>query len=250
MQVSLIYYTGMGHPIPDFAARLLAYTKNTRLEQGEDTLNRFLTMPFEELAPELEYIANTIRSSWEFVDFTFQVKDVTRAFTHQLVRTRTASFAQQTQRVVDLSGVGVEKPEMISIDLESSEAWDLAVEAAMAAYTTAKSRGIPSQDARGIVPTNIKTNIILKVNLRTLADLVGKRQNLRAIGEYGEVIRRAAAEAEKVMPWIRPFLYPERLATPALEQILRERLGTGSPVDDKILIDALKELDKLKGIWG
>src|SRR5690606_21060936 len=112
-KVTLISYTGHGHPDPLYAARLLAYAKNTRLEQGEETRAKIEAMSEEELSKELEYIAGTIRSSWEFVDYTFEIKDVTRAFTHQLVRTRTASYAQQAQRVVDMGHFSAMKPETI-----------------------------------------------------------------------------------------------------------------------------------------
>src|SRR6478609_7610290 len=101
-EVTLIDYTGAGSNDPLYAAKLLVYTKSTRLEQGEDTRMKIFAMDEDELMGEIGYIANTIRSSWEFVDYTFQIRNVTRAFTHQFVRTRTASYAQQAQRVVDM----------------------------------------------------------------------------------------------------------------------------------------------------
>lgn len=250
MKVSLINYTGFGHPNPMFAAALLAYTKNTRLEQGEDGFNRFLAMSAEELEPELKYIAGTLRSSWEFVDFQFQINGVTRAFTHQFVRTRTASYAQQAQRVVDLSSADVLKPQLVADDDQASEIWDHAVNVIHSTYKQLQSRGIPNQDCRGIVPTNILTNITAKINLRTLADLVGKRQNLRAQGEYADVVRGMVKCVLEVMPWVEPFLYPERTNAPALDAILKEALGNRSPIDVPDVNAALKELDTLKGTWG
>jgi flavin-dependent thymidylate synthase len=250
MKVSLISYTGFGHPNPMFAAALLAYTKNTRLEQGEEGFARFLAMSAEELKPELEYIAGTLRSSWEFVDFQFQITGVTRAFTHQFVRTRTASYAQQAQRVVNLSDVGVLTPDTVTANPEAKEAWDFAVGSIMMAYKDLQALGIPNQDCRGIVPTNILTNITAKLNLRTLADLVGKRQNLRAQGEYASVAKEMAARALEVMPWVEPFLYPARTATPALDKLLRDALGDRSPIDAPEINAALKELDTVKGTWG
>jgi len=113
MEVNLIDYTGMGHPDCHRAARLLVYTKNTRLEQGEDTRAAIEALTKAELEDQLAYIANTIRSSWEFVDYTFEIIGVTRAFTHQFVRTRTASYAQQSQRAIDMSEFTTERPESI-----------------------------------------------------------------------------------------------------------------------------------------
>lgn len=252
MKVSLIDYTGFGHPNPMFAAALLAYTKNTRLEQGEDGFARFLAMTSEQLEPELKYIAGTLRSSWEFVSFVFQINDVTRAFTHQFVRTRTASYAQQAMRVIDASDNGVLTPAAISAhpNFGILQTWSSAVDDVMDAYKTLLGNGVAAQDARGLLPTNILTNICAKMNLRTLADLVGKRQNLRAQGEYADVVREMARCVLEVMPWTQPFLYPERTQTPALDQMLKAALGARSPIDAPEINAALKELDTLKATWG
>lgn len=251
MKVSLINYTGFGHPNPLFAAALLAYTKNTRLEQGEEGFARFLAMSEDELKPELEYIAGTLRSSWEFIDFQFQIEGVTRAFTHQFVRTRTASYAQQAQRVVDLKDMAVDTPQTVKdAGGVALKAWNAGIESIKQSYAIMQAAGIPNQDCRGIVPTNILTNITAKINLRTLADLVGKRQNLRAQGEYADVVRGMVACVLEVMPWVEPFLYPDRLATPALDKLLQEALGDSGPLDKPEINEALKELDKLKGTWG
>lgn len=250
MQVKLIDHTGFGHPDPLYAAKLLAYTKNTRLEQGEDGLAKFMAMSWEELEPELDYISKTLRSSWEFVQFTFQIKGVTRAFTHQLVRTRTASYAQQAQRVVDMSSVPTMMPETVAEIEGGAEIWGGVISSIAEGYQALQAKGIPNQDCRGLLPTNIKTNIIMRTDLRTLADLLGKRKNLRAQGEYADIARMMEAEVMAVMPWAEPFINPERTRTPALDQLLKEALGDASPVDKPMINDALKELDTLKGTWG
>lgn len=123
-QVNLISYTGHGNPDPHYAARLLVYTKNTRLTQGEDTRNKVAAMGLEELTEELEYISKTIRSSWEFIDYTFEILNVTRAFTHQLVRTRTGSYAQQAQRVADMSEFETRVPKTV-VKVSSTGVWTL-----------------------------------------------------------------------------------------------------------------------------
>lgn len=250
MKVTLINYTGMGHKDPNFAAKLLAYTKNTRLNQGDDGLQKHMELSPARLAEELDYIATTIRSSWEFVSFQFQIIDVTRAFTHQFVRTRTASYAQQAQRVVDLSDMRVQKPNTVEANPVASQAWDEAVEAIKKAYGTMHAAGIPNQDCRGIVPTNILTNITAVLNLRTLADLVGKRQNLRAQGEYADVVKGMVDCVLEVMPWTKPFLFPEHTRTPQLDKMLKDALGDRSPIDVPEINAALKELDIVKGVWG
>jgi flavin-dependent thymidylate synthase len=250
MQVHLIDYTGAGHADPLYAAKLLAYTKNTRLEQSVDGFKRFLRMTEEELTPELDYISKTLRSSWEFIDYTFQIRDVTRAFTHQLVRTRTASYAQQAQRVVNMGEFGNLKPDTVQEIPEASEAWDKLMSDISTTYQKMQLLGVPNQDCRGVLPTNVMTNIIVKMNLRTLADIIGKRKNLRAQGEYADVARGMEAAVLEIHPWTKPFLDPERKRTPALDTLLAQALGSASPVDKPEINSALKELDTLKGTWG
>lgn len=250
MQVELIDHTGHGHFDPMWAAKLLVYTKNTRLEQGANTRKMiFEQWEPEKIAAELDYISKTLRSSWEFVDFVFEITGVTRAFTHQLVRTRTASYAQQAQRVVDLSSFETLEPETVHL-VDGGDSWQELMRKIEDTYRYYQSKGVPNQDCRGVLPTNVLTNIMVKMNLRTLADLAGKRDNLRAQGEYVDVFRAMAAEAEKAMPWIHQFLYPERTNTPAIEAILTRLLGSASPVDKPEINAALKELDGLKGTWG
>lgn len=250
-KVTIVDYTGAGSSDPLYAARLLAYTKNTRLEQGEGTLAKFRDMPEEELTAELDYIAKTIRSSWEFVDITFQITDVTRAFTHQLVRTRTASYAQQAQRVVDMSEFGNLMPETVeAIGEHAVEEWNSVMRKIGHAYGYLQSLGVPNQDCRGLLPTNVLTNIMVKMNLRTLADLLGKRKNLRAQGEYGAVAAQMSELTLGIWPWADPFLNPIRTQTPNLDGLLKEALGSASPIDRPKLNAALKELDALKEVWG
>ena len=98
MEVRLINYT-------KDAVDTLLYTKSTRLELGKETENKIKAMSEEEKMAELDYMSKTVPSSWEFVDYIFEIRGVSRAFTHQFVRTRTGSYAQQTMRMLILSRI-------------------------------------------------------------------------------------------------------------------------------------------------
>jgi thymidylate synthase ThyX len=95
MEIKLINYT-------TDALELLLYTKNTRL-QGQMSLKDIKDMPKDWKYEQLSYMRDTIKSSWEFVDYTFEINGVSRAFTHQLVRSRQGSYAQESHRSGDLS---------------------------------------------------------------------------------------------------------------------------------------------------
>lgn len=249
-EVKILDYTGMGQNDPLWAAKKLIYTKLTRLEQSQNTWDKIFSMSDEEITEQLSYVRDSVRSSWEFVTITFQLKLVTRGFTHQMVRTRTASYAQQSQRVVDMTGfdfgcgpVIKENPEMFAI-------YEQCMNSINESYKKLIELKAPAQDARGVLPTAVGTSIIIEMNLRTLADLAGKRDNPRAEGEYFIIFKKMAESAIKELPWIESFLYPPRLQTPALDAILTRLRGNRSPVELKELNDAMKELDRLKGIWG
>lgn len=249
MQVNLIDWTGKGHADPMYAARLLIYTKNTRLTQGEETRNKVFSMGGTEMEEELRYISNTIRSSWEFVHVTFEILDVTRAFTHQLVRTRHASYAQQAQRVVDMSEFDTLMP-MTVVSAGMEQTWIDCMKTIAGSYKLLRDAGVPAQDCRGVLPTNVLTNIIMKIDLRNFADLIGKRENLRAQGEYAEVAQHMKKLVLDLWPWTAPFIDPDRISTPAIDGLLKRLLGDKSPIDDPEINSALKEVDKLKATWG
>lgn len=252
MNIDLIDHTGIGTANPsEYAARLLCYVKATRLEQGEQTRRQYAHKPWSEIEKELADVANTIRSSWEFVDFTFEIKGVSRAYTHQQVRSRVGvSFAQQAQRVANMSKFEVLKPKTIAANEGLSVRFDHLMSVISIFYESAQSAGVPNQDCRSVLPTNVLTNIIMKINLRALAELVAKRKNLRAQGEYADIVLECERLVVETMPWAKMFLSPDRTATPYLDKLLKEMLGDRSPVDVPEINEALKELDKVKATWG
>lgn len=194
MKVELLSYT------PD-ALNLLLLTKGTRLAHADDPS----TWSAEKKQDHLDYMRDTIKSSWEFVDYTFRISGVTRAFTHQVVRTRVNSFAQEAMRVIDASGHDVTKPDSVKAGYRSN-VWDDAVASIMGAYSTLINAGVPPQDARGLLPTNIQTSIIVKANLRSLANTGELRLCTRTQGEYQDVFREMKARVVEVHPWADEFI--------------------------------------------
>lgn len=196
MKVELISYT------PD-ALNLLLRTKNTRLAHGSDPS----TWTDAQRAEHLSYMRDTIKSSWEFIDYVFLISGVTRAFTHQLVRTRTGSYAQEAMRVIDASEHEVVEPEAIRKAPPATRYyWGHAVESMMEGYSTLLQDGIAPQDARGLLPTNITTSITAKFNLRTLHETAKLRLCTRTQGEYQNVFREMRARVIEVHPWAAEFI--------------------------------------------
>lgn len=199
MHIKLISYT-------QDAAELLIFTKSTRLQMNPDLLQEIKSWPEEKKLEELKYISNTIPSSHEFVDYVFLISGVSRAFTHQLVRTRNASYAQQTQRILNVAEYDFIET---STDPVYVAATGIANRHIKLAYNEMVASGIPIEDARGILPTNISTNIVAKFNLRTLSELCKSRTGGRTQGEYRSVMQAMADAALEVHPWIYDFLFPQ-----------------------------------------
>lgn len=201
MKVTLINHT-------QDAVNLLLFTKSTRLNLSPGLMDEIRAWPEEKKMQELEYMANTIPSSWEFVDYTFLVEGVSRAYTHQQVRTRAASYAQQTMRVLDMR----EFEYVFTDKNKENPAAMYRIEALLGAikntyYELVNFDGQPAEDARGILPTNIATNIVCKFNLRTFVELAKSRTGGRTQGEYQKVINAMCDEVLKVHPWADKFLF-------------------------------------------
>jgi len=249
MKVTLIDYTGAGHPDPWYAARKLIVAKNTRLAKDRDFSAEVQEMDADRLTTELSAVANTIRSSWEFVSYTFKVEAISRATCDQMTRSRVGvAFAVMAQRVVDHGHFDYVIPDTV-LEAGLREAFEQQMGALADFYQYLTRKGIPAQDARAVLPMATYSPLTAEYNLRSLAGIVAKRENLRAQGEYAAV----AAEMKRLVlaqhPWTRAFLMPEHTQTPALDGLLKGMLGTGSPVDNPQLNNALKELDGLKGTW-
>ena len=205
MKVTLIDCTGMGAVDPeDYAANLLIFTKSTRLQMHPGLLEEIKGWAYVKKLSELDYMANTIPSSWEFVDYTFLITGVTRAFTHQLVRTRTASFAQQTMRVLNVEGW--EYAAGPTIDRSNKTLYDNCMSTIAHTYDLMIENGAAIEDARGVLPTNILTNIVMKCNHRVLAETLRKRSSPRPQGEYRDALEAMKAALFAVHPWAKLFL--------------------------------------------
>jgi flavin-dependent thymidylate synthase len=155
-------------------------------------------------------MAETIPSSWEFVDYVFLVEGVSRAYTHQQVRTRAGSYAQQTMRVLDMGKYDYVYTDRNKADQVSMAIIDKTNRYIQGAYSTLIQSGVAPEDARGILPTNIATNIVCKFNLRTFSELCASRTGGRTQNEYQRVVNAMADAVLAVHPWAERFLFPAR----------------------------------------
>lgn len=235
MKVTLIAHTT--NPVDT-----LIFTKNTRLNMGVDLLENVIGMSEEAKKEQLEYMVNTIKSSWEFVDFTFCIEGVTRAFTHQFVRNRTGSYAQQTMRILNVEGFDYITGPSIKDNKELQEKYDSYMAAINEMYADLISNGAAIEDARGILPTNISTNITAKFNLRSLSQMMASRASSRTQGEYREVMDAMYNCVVEAFPEFAEFLRDSKTyACNRLESIIHDKFdGTEELIPYIKLIDQIR----------
>ena len=172
----------------------------------------------------------------EAVSMHFMIENVTRAFTHQLVRQRTAAYAQESMRfavvedmneavalppslawtqeeviagrtigeaLLDAHGdvdPGTEEFSRLPTRIQQFLRWRHAVAAIGQSYEYLVNSGIPAEDARGLMPTNIVTRINYITNLRGLLDHAGNRLCTQAQFEWRAVFAQIAQAIRNYAP--------------------------------------------------
>lgn len=188
MKVELLDYT-------QDALELLLYTKDTRL-QGEQSIQDIKEWSDEKKQEHFAYMLDTIQSSFEFVNYTFKISGVPRSFTHQFVRTRTGSYAQESQRTVDVREAGCEYPDKA----------EPIIQQVFTEYGLLIDEGMPIQEAREILPIGVHTSIIAKFDLRTLHDMALVRLCTRTAGMYQNVFKEIKRLVVETHPWAEDFI--------------------------------------------
>lgn len=194
MNIKLIGYTPSPEKLPAVAAKLThSKIKPEDLDKSSD----------KELKAILEQVMNLGHTSViEHTSFTFAISDVSRSLTHQLVRHRIASYAQQSQRYVNLNEPNYVTPPKIAKDKKMKEAYDKIMDNIWAEYNKLIKLGIPPEDSRFILPNAACTNIIVTMNARSLLNFFELRCCLHAQWEIRELANKMLQEVKKVAPTI------------------------------------------------
>jgi len=244
MRVTLIEYTG--RPDTWRAADVMIFTKRTRTEMSPGGLEEIASWSEQKKLDELTYMANTVPSSHEFCDYTFLISGVTRAFTHQLVRHRVASYAQQAMQVLDVSdgpGWTYHTGPTIQADPDRQTVYQSVMRTIAHGYKTlVKEKGTLIEDARELLPTGIHTNIVMKVNLRVLCDILRKRASPRNVSEWDGVLAEMKSEVFRSHPWAEVFI--NRTRDKVAADLYRELEEVG-PLRDPKRVRMTKLVDQL-----
>lgn len=119
--------------------------------------------------------------------FSFSVKFIVdRGVSHELVRHRVASFAQESTRYCNYGNKGGEitviKPLYLSDCGEDYNLWRKSCAVAEKQYLDMLAYGFTPQEARAVLPNSLKTEVVMTANLREWRHFF----NLRACGATGK----------------------------------------------------------------
>lgn len=143
----------------------------------------------------------------EHVGFTFAIAGISRVASHQLVRHRLASFAQQSQRYTRVSSSWVTPPSL-NADPELKREYEEVIEAAHRYYEKYQER-LPKEDIRFVLPQAQTTNLVMTMNLRELISAASLRLCTRAQWEIRELFERIKGEVARVESFLAQFLTPK-----------------------------------------
>jgi len=145
----------------------------------------------------------------EWATLVFEISGVSRGLTHELVRTRKASFAQQSMRHTDMGDASVRMPSEIALhpDPMVQEVWLGATEAGREAYTELTDKyDIPFQDARTVLPIASETYIIASYPVSEFRNTYSYRSCYMFYPEIVALFRLMKQELEGKVDWLMPHV--------------------------------------------
>jgi thymidylate synthase (FAD) len=143
----------------------------------------------------------------EHVSFTFGVEGISRACSHQLVRSRIASFSQQSQRYVKANNFGYDDdytnqcvyPPSITTE-QAKFKYRHALKVCHQEYAALIAEGISAEDARFVLPNAEMTKIIVTMNARELHHFFSLRCCNRAQWEIRAMAKQMLILCKEVTP--------------------------------------------------
>lgn len=139
-----------------------------------------------------EIKATKLKAPFEFVKFHFMIEGVTRSFTHQMVRQRTAVYAQESLRFAVKANLDEEvalPPSLAGLPQDHPQRvlWRQGLNRLDDVYNALIADGVPAEDARGLLPHNVTTRLHYSTDLRALQDHAGNRLCTQAQFEWRQV---------------------------------------------------------------
>ena len=230
-----------------------------------DSFDKSNTISDEKLVRTL--IASGHEAMLEMADMTIRFKNISRGFTHQIVRHRLASFAQKSTRYIDESNLHVvvpphvdENKDIICLNEQphiefpdypldiNLEKW---LETNETVYSQLIQNGWKLEDARQVLPIGTKTEIVVKANMREWRKIFELRTAKGAHWEIRKAILKVLEFTKNHMPiLVEDFKIMDDYAI-KYESIhkLIKMIRNHALAKDKKLRDVIMELGNTAHIW-
>ena len=183
---------------------LLAITPNAEKLIEEAGRTCYLSMDRITEGSEANFIRRCIinghHSILEHASASFRVLGASRAFTHQMVRHRLASFSQQSQRYVNEEEFNYIIPPSIADNGESKELYMQFMDNARKTYKKLRSMHIKKEDARFVLPNALESQIVISANFREWRHVFSLRLEKAAQWEIRNVCIQMLAILQKEAP--------------------------------------------------
>lgn len=144
----------------------------------------------------------------EHVSFTFGIEGISRACSHQLVRSRIASYSQRSQRYVSEAQFDFITPPLIEADSDLNAMYFEYMMRTQQFYDYLVDHGIPKEDARYILPNACSTSIVVTMNARSLFNFFKHRCCNRAQEEIRNLANEMLRLCKEVAPQIFKYAGP------------------------------------------
>lgn len=190
-----------------YTAARTCYSKDSPI----DIFYHSASIPQEEMLRLIDKVINAGHlSTIEHFTFTLLIEGVSRALTHQLVRHRLASYSQQSQRYCRLDdGFAYLTPDSISTNEELNDGFKRAMATLSDLYDVLIEEGIPSEDARAILPNACLSNIVVTCNFRQLMHICNERLCKCAQLEIRRLFQEITKQFINQCPWAKKYLVPK-----------------------------------------
>ena len=157
-----------------------------------------MALMFAQDAMSGKVLPNTL----ETIPVTFSIQGISRATTHQLVRSRVgAVFGQQGGRDNNWSDFNLRVPGTFAGVMSASKVEALQV-LANSLYKDAIEGGVPFQDARYILPMGLETSLVVSYNLLSFKGLADRRLCNRMMWETNYVVRAMTDLVVQAFPFV------------------------------------------------
>jgi thymidylate synthase (FAD) len=154
-----------------------------------------------------EMMKGGLQTALESQTIIFEVIGLSRATTHQLVRSRRAAFHQQSMRASYMGDhPNARMPESIWQNKNARDAYMVAIEAAHNAYRIACDEEVSYQDARYILPIGTETYIMCEYPVREFLAVYAYRACSMFQWEICHIVREMGRLLGDAHPWIKPYI--------------------------------------------